>query len=186
MPNTPATRRDLLKFAATSALTLAAGPALAFASEASQFPKPATPDAAFDLLKQGNARYFTGKLRSCTADLAALRHAAEPHQEPFAAILSCADSRVPAELLFDQPLGHLFIVRVAGNIAAPDTIASLEYAAAVLNVKAILVLGHTQCGGPQSRGRPQRSSRPDQHPLPVHPTSRHRRRRPYHHDPQER
>ena len=61
-------------------------------------------------------------------------------------MLSCADSRVPVELVFDQSIGHVFVVRVAGNVATPDTIASLEYGAAVLGVKAILALGHTNCG----------------------------------------
>jgi carbonic anhydrase len=75
-----------------------------------------------------------------------LKEHSEEHQEPFAAVLSCADSRVPVELVFDQSIGHLFVVRVAGNVATPDTIASLEYGAAVLGLKAILVLGHTNCG----------------------------------------
>ena len=67
-------------------------------------------------------------------------------QEPFAAVLSCADSRVPVELIFDQSIGHLFVVRVAGNIATSAMIASLEYGAAVLGTKAIMVLGHANCG----------------------------------------
>jgi carbonic anhydrase len=67
-------------------------------------------------------------------------------QKPFAAILSCADSRVPVELIFDQTIGHLFVVRVAGNLATPETIASLEYGAAVLGVKVMLVVGHRNCG----------------------------------------
>jgi len=67
-------------------------------------------------------------------------------QEPFAAILSCADSRVPVELIFDQTIGHLFVVRVAGNIVTPEIIASLEYGVAVLGIKALLVLGHANCG----------------------------------------
>jgi carbonic anhydrase len=78
--------------------------------------------------------------------MAELRKHSEAHQEPFAAILSCADSRVPVELVFDQTLGQLFVCRVAGNIATPDTIASLEYAAAAVGVKLILVVGHTNCG----------------------------------------
>ncbi len=67
-------------------------------------------------------------------------------QEPFAAILSCADSRVPVELVFDQTIGHLFVARVAGNIVTPEIIASLEYGVAVLGAKALLVLGHSNCG----------------------------------------
>jgi carbonic anhydrase len=67
-------------------------------------------------------------------------------QEPFAAVLACADSRVPVELIFDQTIGHIFVTRVAGNIVTPEIIASLEYGVAVLGVKAILVLGHSNCG----------------------------------------
>ena len=86
------------------------------------------------------------KLISFQEDLDILKADTEEHQEPFAAVLSCADSRVPVELVFDQSIGHVFVVRVAGNIATPDTIASLEYGAAVLGLKAIVVLGHTNCG----------------------------------------
>ena len=67
-------------------------------------------------------------------------------QEPFAAVLSCADSRVPVELIFDQSIGHVFVTRVAGNIATSPMIASLEYSVAVLCAKAIMVLGHANCG----------------------------------------
>ncbi|MCX7304702.1 MAG: carbonic anhydrase, partial [Hyphomicrobiales bacterium] len=72
-------------------------------------------------------------------------HTAEK-QEPFAAVLACADSRVPVEFVFDQSIGHLFVVRVAGNITSPEVVASLEYGVAVLGVKALMVLGHTSCG----------------------------------------
>jgi carbonic anhydrase len=67
-------------------------------------------------------------------------------QEPFAAVLACADSRVPVELVFDQTIGHVFVTRVAGNIVTPEIIASLEYGVAVLGVKVLVVLGHTNCG----------------------------------------
>ena len=67
-------------------------------------------------------------------------------QEPFAAVLACADSRVPVELVFDQTIGHIFVTRVAGNIVTSEIIASLEYGVAVLGVKALLVLGHSGCG----------------------------------------
>ncbi|MGH6817213.1 MAG: carbonic anhydrase, partial [Methylovirgula sp.] len=79
-------------------------------------------------------------------DLGILRQSTVAKQQPFAAVLSCADSRVPVELIFDQSIGHLFVARVAGNIATPEIIASLEYGAAVLGTKAILVLGHANCG----------------------------------------
>ncbi len=99
-----------------------------------------------DLLVKGNQRFVAHSLISFEEDLNILKAATEEHQEPFASVLSCADSRVPVELVFDQSIGHLFVVRVAGNVATPDTIASLEYGAAVLGTKAILVLGHTNCG----------------------------------------
>jgi carbonic anhydrase len=67
-------------------------------------------------------------------------------QQPFAAVLSCADSRVPVEVAFDQTIGHVFVNRVAGNLATSEIIASLEYGAAVLGTRAILVLGHGDCG----------------------------------------
>ena len=108
--------------------------------------RPQTPELAMNLLVEGNQRFVAQKLISFQEDLDILKAHSEEHQEPFAAILSCADSRVPVELAFDQSIGHLFVVRVAGNVATPDTIASLEYGAAVLGLKAILVLGHTNCG----------------------------------------
>jgi len=67
-------------------------------------------------------------------------------QEPFAGVLSCADSRVPVELVFDQTIGHIFVTRVAGNCVTPEIIASLEYGVAVLGVKVLVVLGHSSCG----------------------------------------
>jgi carbonic anhydrase len=108
--------------------------------------KPETPKAALELLVKGNERFVAQDLDSFKEDLDILKAHTEEKQEPFAAVLSCADSRVPVELVFDQSIGHLFVVRVAGNIATSDTIASLEYGAAVLGTKAILVLGHTNCG----------------------------------------
>jgi carbonic anhydrase len=108
--------------------------------------RPETPDRALSLLAEGNQRYLAQKLISFQEDLDILKADSEEHQEPFAAVLSCSDSRVPVELIFDQSIGHVFVARVAGNVATPDTIASLEYGAAVLGVKALLVLGHTNCG----------------------------------------
>lgn len=105
-----------------------------------------TPDAALEELMDGNRRYVDGRLTAPQHDLVILHDKAAEKQEPFAAVLSCADSRVPVELVFDQTIGHLFVCRVAGNIASTDVIASLEYGAAVLGTKAILVLGHQGCG----------------------------------------
>ena len=105
-----------------------------------------TPDAALQELMDGNRRFSTGNLTSFEHDLAMLKQKTVDKQEPFAAVLSCADSRVPVELLFDQTIGHIFVTRVAGNFAATEIIASLEYGAAVLGTKVILVLGHSGCG----------------------------------------
>jgi carbonic anhydrase len=105
-----------------------------------------TPDAALQAMMDGNKRFTQAQMTSFNDDLKLLKEHTAEGQAPFAAILSCADSRVPVELVFDQTIGHLFVVRVAGNIATPDLIASLEYGAAVLGTKAIMVLGHANCG----------------------------------------
>ncbi len=105
-----------------------------------------TPAAAMQALLDGNKRFVAQKLTSFDEDLAILRENTVAKQEPYAAVLSCADSRVPVELVFDQSIGHLFVARVAGNVATSDIIASLEYGAAVLGTKAIMVLGHSNCG----------------------------------------
>src|SRR5215472_5804883 len=88
---------------------------------------PTTPDDALTRLMDGNRRYVSRHLKSCEEDLAAERQATVAKQEPFAAVLSCADSRVPVELIFDEGIGRLFVARVAGNVAATAVIASLEY-----------------------------------------------------------
>jgi carbonic anhydrase len=139
-------RRQLLRtgLGATAAV-LASGLELAspYIAEAQS---AATPDAALASLMDGNKRYTSGKLKSFDEDLAIIRQHTEEKQEPFAAVLSCADSRVPAEIIFDQSIGHIFVCRVAGNIITPEIIGSLEYGAAVLGTKVILVLGHGACG----------------------------------------
>lgn len=105
-----------------------------------------TPDAALQTMMDGNKRFTQGQMTSFNDDLKLLKEKTAESQAPFAALLSCADSRVPAELVFDQTIGHLFVCRVAGNIVSPELIASLEYGAAVLGTKAIMVLGHSNCG----------------------------------------
>lgn len=105
-----------------------------------------SPDAALQELLAGNKRFAANQLTSIEHDLTMLKEQTVGKQEPFAAVLSCADSRVPAELIFDQTIGHIFVTRVAGNLVTPEIIASLEYGVAVLGVKALLVLGHTSCG----------------------------------------
>jgi carbonic anhydrase len=105
-----------------------------------------TPDAALNALIAGNQRFTSKRLTAHDQDLSILKQNTADKQEPFAAVLSCADSRVPVELVFDQSIGHIFVVRVAGNVVTPEIIASLEYGAAVLATKAILVMGHANCG----------------------------------------
>lgn len=104
----------------------------------------ADPDAALKLLMDGNARYAANQPRE--RDFSADRANRVKGQAPFAAILGCADSRIAPELAFDQNPGELFVVRVAGNFVTIDGLGSLEYGAAVLGTKLIMVLGHTSCG----------------------------------------
>jgi carbonic anhydrase len=103
-----------------------------------------TPDAALALLVEGNARYVANQTRE--RDFSAGRASRALGQAPFAAILACADSRVAPEFAFDQGPGDLFVVRVAGNFVTTDGLGSLEFGAAVLGTKLIMVLGHTSCG----------------------------------------
>ena len=105
-----------------------------------------TPDAALHELVAGNQRFAANQLTSIEHDLTILKERTADKQEPFAAVLSCADSRVPVELIFDQTIGHIFVTRVAGNLVTPELIGSLEYGVAVLGVKVLLVLGHGACG----------------------------------------
>jgi carbonic anhydrase len=105
-----------------------------------------TPEAALQELLAGNQRFASNRLTSIEHDLNILKERTVEKQEPFAAVLACADSRVPVELVFDQSIGHIFVTRVAGNIVTPEIIASLEYAVAVLRIRALVVLGHTSCG----------------------------------------
>ena len=115
-------------------------------SDADEAQSTLTPDAALAELMDGNKRFASGRLTAHDHDLAILKQHTDEKQEPFAAVLSCADSRVPVELVFDQSIGHIFVTRVAGNIITPEIIASLEYGAAVLGTKVILVMGHANCG----------------------------------------
>src|SRR6266478_2197273 len=105
-----------------------------------------TPDAALKELLAGNERFAANQLTSVEHDLEVLKEHTADKQEPFAAVLACADSRVPVELIFDQTIGHIFVARVAGNMVTPEIIATLEYGVAALGVKLLLVLGHTNCG----------------------------------------
>lgn len=105
-----------------------------------------TPDAALQELMAGNQRFTGGRMTAHEQDLAILKQNTTEKQEPFAGVLSCADSRVPVELIFDQTIGHIFVTRVAGNVVTPEIIASLEYGAVVLGTKVIMVMGHASCG----------------------------------------
>jgi len=146
-PTSEFSRRQLIQsgLTAAAAAVLTGGLDLAFPS-AAHAQSVLTPDAALNELMEGNKRYSSGKMTSFEHDLAILKQHTEEKQEPFAAVLSCADSRVPVELVFDQTIGHVFVTRVAGNIVTPEIIGSLEYGAAVLGTKVILVMGHSNCG----------------------------------------
>jgi carbonic anhydrase len=138
-------RRSILKFAAAAA-GLAVAPQ-AFAAKAKAPPKPENvvpPDAALDRLVKGNARYVDGVSRR--HDFKHEREALSGGQNPFAGVLSCADSRIAPEYCFDTARGDLFVCRVAGNFASADIVASFEYAVQVLNTPLIVVLGHESCG----------------------------------------
>ena len=105
-----------------------------------------TPDEALQELMTGNRRFVASRSTTMDVDVALLKKRTADKQEPFAAVLTCADSRIPVELIFDQTIGHIFVTRVAGNVATPEIIGSLEYAVAALGVKTVLVLGHSNCG----------------------------------------
>lgn len=145
-----ATRRSTLTFAASAlAAGLIGGPAIAAKKKAP--PKPQNviaPDAALDRLSQGNKRYVSGTTRR--HDFAHEREALSTGQNPFASILSCADSRIAPELCFDTARGDLFVCRIAGNFASEEMVASLEYSVTVLNSPLIMVLGHEACGAVDS------------------------------------
>jgi carbonic anhydrase len=144
------TRREFVRLAGlTSGVVGVGGLALPSAGRAADPPAPAREaGAVLDQLLEGNKRFVSGRLahpRRTPKDFAALAEG----QRPLAVIVGCADSRVAPELIFDQGLGDLFVVRIAGNIvsgAGPAVKGSIEYAVAELGVRLILVLGHSQCG----------------------------------------
>jgi carbonic anhydrase len=100
---------------------------------------------ALTRLRDGNRRFVADRQTS-GRESGARRTEVADGQEPFATILGCSDSRVPAELVFDQGLGDLFVIRVAGNIVAPSQIGSIEFAAEKFHTRLVVVLGHSQCG----------------------------------------
>jgi len=105
-----------------------------------------SPDEALRILKEGNARYVDGKLQHPHQGPERRALTSGQGQHPLAAVLTCSDSRVPPEIIFDQGIGDLFVVRVAGNVAATDEVGSIEYAVDQRGAPLVLVLGHTQCG----------------------------------------
>ena len=144
-PAGPSRRLVLASFLASAAS--AAVHSRAFAKHVGPPPKPqnvVSPDAALKLLQGGNARYVAGLARR--HDFKHEREALTGGQNPFAGVLSCADSRVAPEYAFDAGLGDLFLCRVAGNFTNDDVVASFEYAVANLGTPLIMVLGHDACG----------------------------------------
>jgi carbonic anhydrase len=103
-------------------------------------------DEAMRVLKAGNARYVDGKLQHPHQDRARRALTAGQGQHPLATVLTCSDSQVPAEIIFDQGIGDIFVIRVAGNVSATDEIGSMEYAVEYLATPLVVVMGHSQCG----------------------------------------
>ncbi len=101
---------------------------------------------ALERLREGNRRFVSGRLGEESPSRLARRAELLTGQEPFAIVLGCSDSRVPAELVFDQGLGDLFVIRVAGNVVAPSQVGSVEFAAERFGTRLVVVLGHSQCG----------------------------------------
>jgi carbonic anhydrase len=149
-------RRDLLKVlgigGAGAAVTAAAGGTIWSAAPSAATAGSSKPTAtllnsseAQKKLEVGNLRFVSGKPEHPRQDQVR-RDETSPSQAPFAVILGCADSRVPDEIVFDQGIGDLFVVRVAGNIVSPESVGSLEYGTEVLGASLIVVLGHENCG----------------------------------------
>ena len=139
-------RREFMKFGAAGAIALGVGAASPPARAAEGAPTALSPAEALAALKAGNERYVSGP-ELCAVDLAASRAAVAGHQAPWATIISCADSRVPPELVFGgHGVGELFVARNAGNLVNVATLGTVEYGAAVLGSPLIVVLGHTACG----------------------------------------
>jgi carbonic anhydrase len=139
-------RRDFMKFGAAGMIALGVGGAPPAARAAEGAPTGLPPNEALAALKAGNERYVSHP-ELCTVDLEASRAAVAAHQAPWATIVSCADSRVPPELIFGgHGVGELFIARDAGNLVDVGTLGTIEYGAAVLGSPLIVILAHTACG----------------------------------------
>ncbi|MFI8521626.1 carbonic anhydrase [Streptomyces sp. NPDC085481] len=107
--------------------------------------RPQTPADALDALISGNLRFVSGTPHHPNQD-AVRRAELAPGQQPFAVLLGCSDSRLAAEIIFDQGLGDLFVVRTAGHVIGPEVLGSIEYATTVLDCRLVVVLGHDSCG----------------------------------------
>jgi carbonic anhydrase len=115
-------------------------------------------------LREGNQRFVSDQTTALAFSSQARRSALVAGQEPFAIVLGCSDSRVPAELIFDQGFGDLFVIRVAGNVVAPSQVGSVEFAAERFGTRLVVVMGHSQCGAvlatlEELSGRTRNSSR---------------------------
>lgn len=140
-------RRNAIMTALSASSVLWAGSALAqqtCAIQTAQTQGQLTPDQALALLRDGNARFAAGQSINC--DLLQQVRDTSSGQAPFAAVVGCIDSRVPPELVFDQRIGDIFAARIAGNYVNDDIIGSLEFATQLAGSKAIVVLGHSECG----------------------------------------
>jgi carbonic anhydrase len=148
-------RRNFLKKAGSSVVAAAAGSSIAFSTirarasasgitQTKQTQAAITPHKALQMLKEGNTRFVQGNM--IKRDLMQQVKATADGQFPFAALVSCIDSRESGQLIFDQGIGDIFNARVAGNFVNDDIIGSLEFACAVAGAKLIVVLGHTECG----------------------------------------
>jgi carbonic anhydrase len=139
-------RRDFMKFGAAGAVALGLGGGPRAARAAEGAPTALPPDEALAQLKAGNERYVSHP-ELCTVDLAQSRSSVAGHQAPWATVVSCADSRVPPELIFGgHGVGELFVARDAGNLVGVETLGTIEYGAAVLGSPLVVVLAHTACG----------------------------------------
>ncbi|MBO0350550.1 carbonic anhydrase [Phormidium pseudopriestleyi FRX01] len=144
-------RRNLLKFGAAAlgtsavAATLSPGCSNIRANQPPEIPDNLSPDDALTLLMEGNQRFVSETRLNPHQTFVRLTEVAE-HQTPFASRLSCADSRVPVEIVFDRGFGDLFVVRQAGNLVTPEETGSLEFGTAVLGSQVVMVLGHERCG----------------------------------------
>jgi carbonic anhydrase len=141
-------RRHLLKLGSLTALWLGTSSSLLWnveQAEAAKLSSSLSPDDALQKLIGGNQRFMQHQPQYPDQTQARLREVAQS-QHPFATVLSCADSRVPVEIVFDQGIGDIFDVRIAGNIATPEALGSIEYAISLLDTPLLMVLGHERCG----------------------------------------